>query len=898
MAQALVGGLTAGAIYALLALGLVTVFRVARFLNLAQGEFFVWGALITTTLLAAGWPLVLAIGVSVVATAAMGAVLYRTVFERVSGAPHAMQLLVSLGVALAMSGGARLLWGTDERSIRRFFDGDGVELFGATIGSQVLVVWATLLVLCAALVWLLQRTMFGKTMSAVASNAGAAGLLGINLRLVGASSFAIAGASGALAGVVVTPQVFVSYHSGLLLTVLGFIAAAVGGLVSIPAAVGGGLALGVLESMVAYHVDSALKTPIAFAALLALLLFRSGRGQPLLRLGGVRSAGEPDAPMVLSARRSVLTIAGQGRTGLVGLGVVVAFAAAGGGALSPYWLSVWTFIGIFVLVGLGLDLLLGYTGQLSLGQTAFLGIAAYLVALSDKWWGIQGWAAVGIAVGGTALIALILGTVVLRLRGYYFALATLAVSLAADALASGLPDLFGGPSGVSVRGRLVLGPLDFSNPGRLFAAVWLLVAVGLVIGGRLMRSRFGQAMVAVGADETSAEACGIEPFPVRLKVFVLSAVYAGVAGVLLAHSLRFVSPTALGFQGGIDSIVGLLLGGFGTLWGAVIGIPLVRLLSETGSRFADYEQLIYGLAIVAIVLVFPDGVVGSIAKVLDGRRIRRTTPLAAPRPVAGGNDEAPAMVEASEQAVLRAEGLSRSFGGLRAVDGVDLAVRRGQILGLIGPNGAGKSTCLGLLAGSIAADAGAVVLEGRDISNLSAAARANTGLARTFQLPRLVGNLSVRDTVALGAHRRGRSGLTSGAVGDAGWQERVALREAADAALHRVGIGHLGHLPATQLTTGQQKLLELARAVAVEPVVLLADEPAGGLFEHEVDELGRVLRRLAADGVAIVLVEHEMGLVMDVCDQIVVLADGRVLGAGTPAEIRGNEEVIHAYLGV
>lgn len=905
MSQVLVGGLTAGAIYALLALGLVTVFRVAKFLNLAQGEFYVWGALLATTFVAAGWPLGLAVVAAILITSLLGAVLYRLVFRRVSSASHAMQLLVSLGVALAMSGAARLLWGTSERSLPPFFRSDGFTVLSARVGAQTLVVWATLAGLCVLLWWLLQRTMFGKTMAAAASNPAGAGLLGVNLRAVGTVSFAIAAALGAIAGVTVAPQVFVTYQSGLLLTVFGFIAAAVGGMNSVPGAIAGGLALGLLEALVAYYVDSALKTPIAFALLIAVLLYRTGRSLSFGSLSlrrRVPAAGSAPPLSLAGRRRTPLTFAGQGRPGLVGIVAVVAFALAGRELLPPYWMSVWTFIGVFVIVGLGLDLLLGFTGQLSVGQTAFLGVAAYLVALSEKWWAVSGWGAVGIAVAGTALLAAVLGAVVLRLRGYYFALATLAVSLAAEALASGLPDLFGGPSGAPVYGQLGVFGFDLAAPDRLFAAVWVIVAVGLVVGGRLMRSRFGQAMVAVGSDETSAAAASIHPFPVRLKVFVLSAVYAAVGGVLLAHSLRFVTPPALGFHGGIDALVGLLLGGFGTLWGAVIGIPLVRLLSETGERFAEVQQLIYGFAIVAIVLVFPEGIVGGLQRV--AARLRPRPQPAATRPSTGPAGAVPARPNSGERpgerthALLRAESLSKSFGGLRAVDDVNLAVAPGRILGLIGPNGAGKSTCLGLLAGALEPDRGRIFLDDEEITALPAASRAALGLARTFQLPRLVANLTALDTVALGGHRRGRSGLLSGAFADLGWRERAALRAAAEEALELVGLAHLRDVPAHRLSTGQQKLLELARAVANHPVVLLADEPAGGLFEQEVDALGAVLQRLAGEGIGVLLVEHEMGLVMSVCDEVVVLSEGRVIGAGTPDEVRASQEVIDAYLGV
>ncbi|MER7436432.1 ABC transporter ATP-binding protein, partial [Pseudonocardia alni] len=250
-----------------------------------------------------------------------------------------------------------------------------------------------------------------------------------------------------------------------------------------------------------------------------------------------------------------------------------------------------------------------------------------------------------------------------------------------------------------------------------------------------------------------------------------------------------------------------------------------------------------------------------------------------------------------DRPALRAEALSRRFGGLVAVDGVDIAVRPGRIVGLIGPNGAGKSTCLSLLAGSLAADAGTVALGDADVTRLPADARARLGMTRTFQLPRLPADLTVLEVATLGAYRRGRSGPLRGLLTPTA-AERAGMARAGRDALQLVGIAHLADAPAGTLSTGQQKLLELARALAGAPRVLLADEPAGGLDGDEVARLGVVLRRVAAGGVAVVLVEHEMDLVMDVCDEIVVLSQGRVIGSGSPADVRGNQEVLDAYLGV
>lgn len=500
MTQALLGGLVSGAIYALLGLGIVLVFGVARFVNLAQGEFYVYGALLATTLVAAGLPVWAAALLAVAGVVVLATALERLVFSRLADAPHASQLLGGIGVALAMAGAARLLWGTDERSLPDLVPGPPLELFGARVGTQMLVLFAALALLCLALWLLLHRSLLGVAMRAVAALSGRAGLLGVPVRVVTTVAFAVAGAAGAVAGVVVTPLVFVSYQSGLLLTVFGFIAAAFGGLRSIRGAVAGGLLLGVLEAMTAYFLDSALRTPIALSLLVVVLVCRARReGTGGLGVRRVRPPLRDALPAV--AVPSLLVRLRSRRAAALGVALVVAFALAGPALLSPYWVSVWSFIGVFVIVGIGLDLLLGYTGQLSLGQTTFTGVSAYLVALSAQWWDVGAGVAVLVAIGGTALLAALLGSLVLRLRGYYFTLATLAIAIAAEALVNGLPGLLGGPSGVGVSTTLSLFGFELDTQDRLFAATWIAVALSLVVALRMVRSRFGLGMRAVGHDE-------------------------------------------------------------------------------------------------------------------------------------------------------------------------------------------------------------------------------------------------------------------------------------------------------------------------------------------------------------------------------------------------------------
>jgi len=923
--QAIVGGLTSGAMYALLGLGIVIVYGVSRFVNLAQGEYYVYGALISTTLVAAGAPIWISAAVAVGAVTIMSAALERIVFSRLVDAPHATQLLAGIGVAFALAGAARVFWGTQERTLPAFWDRDPIEVLGARVSMQVLALWATLGVLWLLLWLLLHRTMLGTMMRAVATLSGRAGMLSINVSAVTTVAFALAGAAGAAAGIVVTPLVFVTYHSGLVLTIYGFIAAAFGGMRSIRGTIAGGLLIGVLESLMAYYGDSALKTPMAFVLLVLILVYRASRESDsaglLAAVRSAKSRARSMAALPSVAEPTMLRRLTDLRSTAIGVGLVALFALAGPVLLSPYWVSLLSFVGVFVIVGIGLDLLLGYTGQLSLGQTTFMGVSAYMVALSADWWGLSAWPAALIAVAFTVSLAAALGAVVLRLRNYYFTLATLAIAIAAEALASGLPAQLGGPSGLRVRTTLSLPGIPLDTSTRMFTATWITVGVALVVALRLTRSRVGLAMKAVGADEALASAAAITPFTTKLKIFIVSGLFAGVAGVLYAHILMYVSPSSLGLLGGFDAVVGLLLGGFGTVWGAAVGIPIVRLAPQFIDRFAEFQELIYGLLVVGLVVLLPDGLVGASTKAYGHVRRRAgapsnhadtaaceiprdgPTPAAATAVKSASNGQVacratPAGAPAQTAGpALRADGVSKNFGGIRALTDVHLAVSPGRIVGLIGPNGAGKSTFLSALAGSLLADSGHVTMSGQDITEFSADARARYGLARTFQLPRIPHQMSVLDVAMLGTYRRGHVGVLRSVLGATSGEQR-AMEAAAMEALELTGIAHLRHVDADRLSTGEQKMLELARALASAPQVLLADEPAGGLFDDEVARLEHLLQTLAARGLSIVLVEHHMELVMSACSEIVVLNEGHVIAIGTPKVVRSNQEVLDAYLGV
>ncbi|WP_326731582.1 ABC transporter permease subunit [Streptomyces phaeochromogenes] len=901
MFQAILGGLVAGAIYALLGIGIATAFRVSKVVNLAQGNFFVLGIMVAASL-AGPLPLPVAVLGAVLVCAGAGALQYRFVIRPALSASHATQLLVTLGSGLALSGAVRVIWGPDDRSLAAMFEGT-TRIWDGRLTYQGIAVIVVAVLLTAALTLFLHRTDAGLAMRTIADSPSSASSLGINVARTSTTAFALSAGLAGLAGVLIAPLLFVNFSSGLLMTVYGFVAASFGGLSSLSLTLAGGLALGCLEAIAAHQFDSALKTPLAMTLFLAIVLVRNRGGliqqaRVIKRIVSWRASGRGRPSFKASAAALPARKVSWRRGSAVTAAAIALAAPFGAQFIDPYWLSVLSFLGVFVIVGLGLDLLLGYTGLLSLGQTAFMGLGAYLVALTPKWWGLGPWAAIAVAVLISCLVAAVVGTLVLGLRGYYFALATLVLAITAELVANGSPGLLGGPSGVDVPGELKLFGISLDTPERLFLVIWVMVAAIAFLLSRTVTSRFGLGLDLVRSDPDLAAAAGVPADVLKLQAFVFSAGIAAVGGVLYAYLLRFVSPPAIGFEGGIDALVGLMLGGLGTVWGALVGVAVVRLLPEWTGSSDTYQLLIYGVLLTAIALVFPRGIVGTVG--LWGRNVgrgRTAGPKRLPAPTSRQVQSAPTAPRSHDpRPLLEGRSLTKRFGGVTAADGIDIALVPGEVHGLIGPNGAGKSTTLALLSGRLRPTSGAVRFGGKDVTTLPAWDLASLGVVQTFQIPRFPADQTCWDVAAMGAFSQGSGGFLQGA-GPRGARVVGMLYDIGLDCLERVGLLGQRDRLVSELSTGQQKLLELARALAARPRVLLADEPAGGLSADEHERLGVLLRSVAEQGTAVLLIEHSVPLVMNVCDRVTVLAEGRLVTSGRPREIRTNQEVIDAYLG-
>ncbi len=563
--------------------------------------------------------------------------------------------------------------------------------------------------------------------------------------------------------------------------------------------------------------------------------------------------------------------------------------------LPDFWIAQLNYIGLYALVSLGLVLLTGIGGLTSFGQAAFVGIGAYTTAWLTLNTGMTPWLTLLVGLGLTTISALVVGMITLRMSGHYLPLATIAWGLALYYLMGNL-DALGKYDGLLGIQSLSIGGIDIGQGRLFFVLCWAFLLAGAVSLIHLLDSRPGRAIRALKGGTQMAEAMGINTFRYKVTIFLIAALFASVAGWLLAHFQRTVNPSAFGLKMGIEYLFMAVVGGVGHVWGAIVGAGLVKLLEDylqvalpalIGTS-GSYEIIVFGVALVLVLKYLPDGLWSLVARLVPK----------APRPVnwqhAGSLPERDK--PAPGEPVLVVDRIRKQFGGLVAVNDISFEIAAGQIVGLIGPNGAGKSTTFNLVTGVLSKTSGSVRFRGEDISALPSRAIARKGMARTFQHVKMIPDMTVLENVALGAYTRGRSGVLSSMLRTNQAEEQRLLKEA-QRQLERIGMGEYLHEQAGNLAMGPQRLMEIARALCCDPALLLLDEPAAGLRHKEKRALIAVLRQLQSEGMSILLVEHDMDLVMDVCDQLVVMEFGTLLTRGTPAEVQANPAVRAAYLG-
>ncbi|SEO15953.1 branched-chain amino acid transport system permease protein [Rhodospirillales bacterium URHD0017] len=549
---------------------------------------------------------------------------------------------------------------------------------------------------------------------------------------------------------------------------------------------------------------------------------------------------------------------------------------------------------IYWILSAGLNLVVGYAGQIAIGWVSMLTLGAYTTAAltagtaTDPWHPYLALIAGGV-IGAAA--GVIVGLPALRLRTFYFAMTTLGFATIVTQVALAWKSVTGG--GVGTPGPVFPWPFD---PGwGFYYFCFILAALATWMTANIASSRFGRALVAIRDAEVAAEASGIAKPRLLIAVFLFAGALGGVAGGLFASLQSYITPDAFTFEISVLFFIAILIGGRGSILGPALGTIILTALPEFAAPLVQWSTFLYAALLLVIVLVIP----GGIADLLDykNRRPLEQHREIVPRPdllgrVLGGDGRS------RGKSTIALRDIELHFGGVRAIDGLDLEVRSGEVHGLIGPNGSGKTTTLNVISGYYRPNAGQMTLDGAELPFALPHARAGYRISRTFQTPRLVGAASVLENVMIGGTVHGHGTFTESILAlPRHRRDERHLKAAALQALATVGLESLAQVRADRLQHSELRFIEIARALMLKPAFLLLDEPAAGLSAEEIRRLGNLIKASSREGVGVLLVEHHADLIFDICDRVTVLNLGKTLAAGTPNEIRSHREVVSAYLG-
>jgi ABC-type branched-subunit amino acid transport system ATPase component/ABC-type branched-subunit amino acid transport system permease subunit len=884
-------GLGAGAAYALIGQGLILTFRGTGVVNFAQGAIAMITAFTYAWLTGQGISIGLATLIALAFSAVIGAVIQRVVMKPLTRAPLLAKLVATLGLILVAEAAAILIFGDNFRSIPSLLPSQPIHFLGITVGRDRLILLVVALLLAALLSLFSRRTAWGLLIRSAADSEEGVVILGYSLSTVASGTWMLGSVLAGFAGIVVAPITSLDITGIILLVIPALAVTLLARFSSFWVVTIAGLLLGIGQSELARYWTISSPTLEGMQQALPFLL--------IIIVMVARGRSIPDRSTVAIGRPP---LAPQARAHpLVVLGVVVAIVGVTS-VLSGTYQTAMAIAFVSAIVALSLVVLTGYVGQISLAQMTFAGLGTYFCAKFAASAGIP--FPFPIILAALALIpcGVVLGLPALRVRGINLAVVTLGAAVAVNSLIFTDTNLTGGFNGIVIPSPSIFGySLDgIIHPFRFAMLALLVLFICVVSVGWLRRSRMGLRMLAVRDNERAAAAEGVNVMRVKLLAFAIASFLAGLAGALFGYLYGHVSFDSYAPLASITFVATAYIGGIASLPGAVIaglisaGGPVFTLFASSAS-VEPYQLLIAGLGVIITAIGNPDGIAPYVnerykafmrwlraragsAPVVDAAPPGYgQSPVLVPEPASA---PAPRARQASRETLLEVRGLSVRYAGVSAVDNVDLTMTRGSFIGLIGPNGAGKTTFIDAICGFIGSS-GEVVFSGRPVVHLPAHERSRLGLRRTFQTTELFDDLTIRENLMVPVVR---DDVTGTAV-------------SVDEALDLVGLAdHADSLP-RQLSNGERKLAGLARALRGSPDLLLLDEPAAGLDSAESQLLGDRMLSLLDLGISILLVDHDLDLIMRVCDRVDVLDRGRLLASGPPDEVRSNPLVHEAYIG-